>query len=215
MIRYLLEFVKEERYADDLLNGRLFMHCAKYYHDIENRFGLGRGDLREGSLFPNTAIYRNIYFPIYCTYMIKDEDIIGGHVLIDNRIIDDFDCKKGYAVIIPFEPFEEALTTADTGGYRMDGVEVWYSFPTQEDIGKMFSSDDALNLRVKHPYFRYQKEYRLIVFRNIYKDNFSACLLEERTYSCYLKNSISGFAIKVPISIIQKTDAGYLLDIHA
>jgi len=33
MIRYLVKFVAKEAYADDLLDGNLFMHCGKYYHD--------------------------------------------------------------------------------------------------------------------------------------------------------------------------------------
>ena len=102
MIRYLVKFVAKEAYADDLLDGNLFMHCGKYYHDLERRYGVGQGDIREGSIFANEAIYKNIYYPIYCMYKIKDEDIADGHVVIDRRVIKDFDCQNGFIVIIPF-----------------------------------------------------------------------------------------------------------------
>lgn len=213
MLRYLLKFVSKEAYADDLLNGKLFMHCAKYYHDLEKKYGPGQGDLREGSLFPNAAIYRNIYFPIYCMYLIKDEDISDGKVIIDKRVIEDFDCQQGFMVIILFNSFERVLPTADTGGYAMNGAEVWYGVPTQEDIVKMLNSEDALNLIVKHPYFRYQKEYRLIVYKNIYEDNFPTCLQDERTYTCCLASPITDFAKKEPISSLKETDEGYILNL--
>ena len=187
------------------------MHCAKYYHDLEKKYGPGQGDLREGALFPNVAIYHNIYFPIYCTYMIKDEDIIDGKVIIDKRVIQDFDCKQGYMVLIPFDLFEKVLPTADTGGYAMDGMEVWDGIPTQDDIDKMFKSENALNLKVKNPYFRYQKEYRLIVYKNLYQDNFPECLQEERTFTCSLARPITDIAKKIPISYLQETDMGFAL----
>ena len=214
MIKYLIKFASKEKYADDLLSGKLFMHCAKYYHKIEKEDGPGQGDLREGTIFPNVALYQNIYFPIYCTYMIKEEDTVDGQVIIDKRVIQDFGCQQGYMVIIPFDQLEQVLSTADTGGYEMNGAEVWYGIPTQDDIDKMFKSTNALNLKVKNPYFRYQREYRLIVYKNLYQDNFPSCLQEERTFSCCLAKPITDIADKIPISYLKETDTGFILKLN-
>ena len=211
MIKYLIKFVSKEKYADDLLDGKLFMHCVDYYHDLENKYGPGQGDLREGSLFPNTLIYKRIYYPIYCTYMVKDEDIIDGQVIIDKRVIQDFDCQQGYMVLIPFELFQQVLPTADTGGAAMDGMEVWYGIPNQDGTDKMFKCENALNLMVKNPYFRYQKEFRLVVYKNLYQDSFPECSQKERTFTCSLAMPINDIAKKIPISYLQETDIGFLL----
>ena len=214
MIRYLIKFVSEEAYAEDLLSGKLFMHCAKYYHDLEKEYGPGYGDQREGTIFPNTAIYQNIYDPIYCMYMITVEDIVDGQVLIDKRVIRDFTRGHGYLVIVPFDSFEKALTTCDTNGYEMKGREVWYGNPAQNDIDNLFKSKNALNLIVKNPYSRYQKEFRIIVFKNLYQDGFPESLNEERYFICRLSNPIRGFAKKMPTSSLQETENGFLLNLR-
>lgn len=211
MIRFLVKFVSKEAYANDLLNGKLFMHCARYYHDIEKKYGPGQGDLREGSLFPNVAIYKNIYFPIYCMYMIKDEDIIDGNVIFDKRIIQDFNCAQGFLVVIPFGYFERVLPTADTGGFAMDGSEVRYGIPNKALVEAMITSEDASNLFIKHPFFMYQREYRLVVFKDIYKGCPPKSLQEEKTYTCCLANPIADQAKKVPISNLHETEAGFVL----
>lgn len=211
MIKYLIKFVSKEKYADDLLRGKLFMHCSKYYHDLEKKHGPGQGDIREGSIFPNAAIYKNIYLPIYCMYMIKDEDIIDGQVIIDKRVIQDFGCQQGYMVIMPFDQLGQVLPTADTGGYQMDGAEVWYGTLSQDNLCTIFNSKKAINLRVKNPYFHYQKEYRLIVYKNLYEDNYPDCLQEEVTFSCCLSKTITDIAKKIPISYLEKTDTGFAL----
>ena len=214
VIKYLVKFVAKESYADDLLNGKLFMHCAKYYHDLEKKNGPGQGDIREGSIIPNVAMYRNIYLPIFCMYMIKDEDIRDGQVIIDKRVIQDFKCQQGYMVIIPFEYFKRVLLpTVDTGGYQIVGDEVMYGVPQKEVIDRMFTNKDALNLLVKNPFFRYQREYRLIVFKNLYRDNFSESLQEERTLTCCFTKPKVDIVKKKPISFLRESNEGLVLDI--
>lgn len=212
MIRYLVKFVAKEAYADDLLNGKLYMHCAKYYHDLEKKYGPGQGDIREGAIFPNVAIYRGIYYPIYCMYMIKDEDIIDSQVEIAKKVIDDFNCQNGFMVLIPFAPFERVLQTADTGGFRLCGTEVWYGYPTNDDIEKLFNSNNALSLKIKNPHFHYQREYRLIVYKDLYEDGFTKSLKEEKPFICHLREPIADIAKKIPISNLEKTDTGYVLN---
>ena len=202
MIKYLVKFVAKESYADDLLNGKLFMHCAKYYHDLEKKNGPGQGDIREGSIIPNVAVYRNIYFPIFCMYMIKDEDIRDGQVIIDKRVIQDFEYFK--RVLLP---------TVDTGGYQIVGDEVMYGVPQKEVIDSMFTNKDALNLLVKNPFFRYQREYRLIVFKNLYRDNFPESLQEERTLTCCSTKPKVELVKKKPISFLRESNEGLVLDI--
>ena len=211
MIKYLVKFVSKESYANDLLNGKLFMHCAKYYHELEKKYGPGQGDVREGLLFPNAAIYRNIHYPIYCLYMIKDKDIIDGLVTIDKRVLKDFNCQHGFMVFIPFDSLDDILENADTDGYAMDGSEVWYGVPSPEESMMIINDERALNLIVKNPSFRYQREYRFIVFKNIYQDDSS--IPEERTFTVHLAKPLTGLAKKIPISSLKETETGYLLDL--
>jgi len=213
MIRYLAKFVTKEAYADDLLNGKLFMHCGKYYHDLEKKCGPGQGDIREGAILPNTAIYKNIYYPIYCMYKIRDEDISDGLVVIDRRVIRDFDCQGGFMVLIPFDYFTEVLKKANSNGYKLAGTEVWYGYTTINDLDKVINSNNALSLGIKHPHFQYQKEYRLIIYKDIYQDGFPNSLKEERPYVCYLKETIKGVAKKIPINSLKVTENGYVLNL--
>ena len=214
MIRYLVKFVNKESYADDLLSGKLFMHCGKYYHNLEKKNGIGQGDIREGSLFPNTAVYKGIYFPIYCMYMIKDEDIHSEKVVIDKKILKDFGSNTGYMVIVSYDDFVQVLPTVDTGGYRMDGFEVQYGIPSNDVVKKMMCDNDYLNLKVKNPYFEYQKEYRLLIYKSMYQAESSDSIKGEDHFICNLKDPIIGFAKKLPLSILKETNEGFELDFN-
>lgn len=57
-IKYLIKFVSKRDYGESLLDGKLFMHTAHYYHELEKKYGPGQGDLREGNVIPGIAIYQ-------------------------------------------------------------------------------------------------------------------------------------------------------------
>ena len=69
-IKYVIKFVSTEKYADRLLDGNLFMHSARYYHLLEQENGIGQGDLREGWIFPEIMMYKNIDHPVFCLYTV-------------------------------------------------------------------------------------------------------------------------------------------------
>lgn len=168
MLKYLIKFVSQEKYADELMNGKLFMRCAQYYHDLERRHGAGQGDLREGVIFPGHAIYKNTSIPIFCLYSVDETDIVEDMIHIPNKVIKDFGCEQGFLVLIDFDGFEEALTSCDTHGYALKGGRVTYGTPSMS-LSQYFLTDDhqALNLLVKSEYFSYQKEYRIIVCQQL------------------------------------------------
>ncbi len=189
------------------------MHTARYYHALELKYGPGQGDIREGTIFPNTAVYCNTEMPIYCMYMIKDSDILKGHVIIDRKVVDAFGCQNGYMVIMPFEAIAKALTKLDTNNSGLVGYEVWYGIPTQRDIEKLFNSKEALNLAVKHPFFSYQKEYRLIVLKN-YTMNELVANKNADSYTFSLKEPIRRVAKKISICALARNDTGYDIDVE-
>ena len=53
-IAYLLKFAPREAYIDDLLNGRLYMNAAGYYHRLLGE----QGDPLETSMAPGACLYR-------------------------------------------------------------------------------------------------------------------------------------------------------------
>lgn len=50
-IAYLLKFAPKEAYIDDLINGRLYMNAAGYYHGLPGE----QGDPLEASMAPGYA----------------------------------------------------------------------------------------------------------------------------------------------------------------
>ena len=50
-IVYLLKFAPKEAYIDDLINGRLYMNAAGYYHGLPGE----QGDPLEASMAPGRA----------------------------------------------------------------------------------------------------------------------------------------------------------------
>lgn len=145
-IKYLAKFVSEESFANDLICGNLFMRPVWYFRELEKKNRIaGQGDMREGAVFVEEKENQHYYMecfensdvPIFCTYIIYDEDILDGRVYIPQKVITDFHCQDGYVVLIDYLPFQDAL--------------------------KMFCDETVDNLFYKSPYFRYQKEHRIVV----------------------------------------------------
>lgn len=202
MIKYLLKFVTKLEYAEALVAGQLYMRPASYFHRLE----LGRGDIREGGVIPNLCVYRNTQWPIYCFYAVEDSEVApNGVVSISERCIQDFGCSEGYVVVLQYEELEKRLRTANTNGYGMIGGLVCYHRITHEDIPRLFTDKNALNLRVKDPYFAHQKEYRLIVTEAVPEG------VESKTYS--FPSDLADIARIVKVSELQKMEDRYLLNV--
>ena len=166
-IKYLIKFIPERKYAEALLDGDLFMRCAAYYHQLERQEGPGKGDLREGTIFHNTMIYKYIDAPIYCMYMVEQDDITDGYTLIKHSVVDDFKCRNGYLVLMEYPQFAEAIKSIYTGGIEMRGGKVQYGIASNEISSHLLNDCTADNLFIKDPYFSEQKEFRLIVLDSI------------------------------------------------
>ena len=83
-IAYLLKFAPKEAYIDDLMEGRLYMNAAGYYHGLPGE----QGDPEEASLVYGMDIYANWLLPIYCMFAVRESDIVGNTVVITRRMID-------------------------------------------------------------------------------------------------------------------------------
>lgn len=223
MIEYLIKFVSKEKYAVDLLNGNLFMHCARYYHMLEEKYGPGQGDLREASIIPGIAMYKNINLPVFCLYTVESEDILDEEVAIDKRIIQDFGCENGFLVLIEYKRFVEEIKHCRTNGYQLDAGPVVYGTPSKELIVKLFEPSEIGNLFIKHPYFKYQKEYRIVICCAI-DEKWKECKIdgrkmkvlavEDMTASYCIPGGLRSFASCYEISKLEISDDNVLVPIR-
>lgn len=85
-IVYLLKFAPQEAYIDDLMDGRLYMNAAGYYHGLPGE----QGDPLEASLAFGMGIYAHWLLPIYCMFTVRESDIANNAVLITMGIFDEF-----------------------------------------------------------------------------------------------------------------------------
>lgn len=90
-IVYLLKFAPKEAYIDDLMNGRLYMNAAGYYHGLSGE----QGDPLEASMVLPACIYGNYRLPIYCMYTVRENNIVDNTVKIPIRMIREFGCADG------------------------------------------------------------------------------------------------------------------------
>ena len=70
-IAYLLKFSPKEACIDDLINGRLYMNAAGYYHGLLGE----QGDPLEASMAPGVCLYGYTCLPIYCMNTVREPDI--------------------------------------------------------------------------------------------------------------------------------------------
>ena len=77
-INYLLKFAPQEAYINDLMDGRLYMNAAGYYHGLPGE----QGDPLEASLAYGMGIYAHWLLPIYCMFTVRESDIVDNTVMI-------------------------------------------------------------------------------------------------------------------------------------
>lgn len=164
-IQYLIKFVSKKEHADILYHGDLFMHSAEYYHQFEEQ---GQGDKGEASIFPGVCMYRGGEYPIYCMTAINSDNISDGNILINKRIIKDFKCDDGFLVLIDFKSFLSRLKFLETNNNPYHHQPIVYGTPSFELSAKWLCENSLDNLFVKHPFFSYQQEYRIIVFEPLH-----------------------------------------------
>lgn len=157
-IAYLLKFVPKEAYIDDLINGRLYMNAAGYYHGLPGE----QGDPLEASVAPGAYIYRYTSLPIYCMHAVRENDIVDGSVQIPMRMIWEFGCADGWIGIVRYDSFARLIDNHTTGGEEVYAHgAISYGIPGPKLIEEIFQGTFC-NLLIKTPKYAYQQEYRII-----------------------------------------------------
>ena len=157
-IVYLLKFAPQEAYIEDLMDGRLYMNAAGYYHGLPGE----QGDPLEASLAYGMGIYANWLLPIYCMFTLRESDIVDNTVVITRRMIDEFRCAEGWIGIVRYGCFERLLKQKidSENGISLHSP-VFYGAPVPSVIDKAFQGT-PYNLIIKTPKYAYHREYRII-----------------------------------------------------
>lgn len=118
-IAYLLKFAPKKAYIEDLINGRLYMNAAGYYHGLPGE----QGDPLEASMAPGACLYGYTRLPIYCMYMVRENDIVNNAVKIPMRMIREFGCADGWIGIVQYDSFAHIADRhiAENGGIYAHG----------------------------------------------------------------------------------------------
>ena len=168
----LLKLVREKSHAEMLLQGKLFMRPAAYYHYLEK----GQGDNLEGIITLDNAIYIKAECPIYCMCSYCDDEIKNGYLNISNQCINEFNCFNGFAVILDWKKFEERLPSLNCNGHKYVYQRVEYKISRgledYLDIVEPKNQEIMKPLFIKHPFFSHQKEYRIAVDDPLYEGLF-------------------------------------------
>lgn len=142
-IAYLLKFAPKEAYIDDLLNGRLYMNAAGYYHGLSGE----QGDPLEAFMAPGACLYRNACQPIYCMYTVRENDIVDNTVKIPMRMIQEFGCADGWIGIVQYDSFARLADRhiADDGSIYAHGP-ISYGVPGPKLIREIFEGIRTISL---------------------------------------------------------------------
>lgn len=157
-IVYLLKFAPKEAFIEDLLNGRLYMNAAGYYHSLPGE----QGDPLEASMAPGVCLYGYTCLPIYCMYTVRENDIVDNAVKIPMRMIQEFGCADGWIGIVQYDSFACLADRhiADDGSIYAHGP-ISYGVPGPKQIREIFEGIPR-NLVIKTPKYAYQQEYRIV-----------------------------------------------------
>lgn len=175
MLKYLVKFLNRQ-YLNYMLNDGLYMNPAYYY--VFSNCETNQSDKYEGiASLPlrSNNLHKNLAKPIWCCVGIDEQDIIDNKFKIDRRLLEDFfknDIANGVLVVIDYNKFINHIHQfPDEYEIRYSNVAYVDFGTTQFDVfisGKWYDS-----LFVKSEKYSYQKEFRLVIYRNckpIYKD---------------------------------------------
>ena len=212
-IVYLLKFAPQEAYIDNLMDGRLYMNAAGYYHELPGE----QGDPLEASLAYGMGIYANWLLPIYCMFTVRESDIVNNNVVITRRMIDEFRCAEGWIGIVRYGCFEQLLNRKiDSGNGISLHSPVFYGAPAPSVTDEAFQGI-PYNLVIKAPKYAYQREYRIIGSQPVdwrlkSDENNPGRKTEEYSHAeLNLGSGLTDFSWKVPASSLTEVKDGLVL----
>lgn len=212
-IVYLLKFAPKEAYIDDLMNGRLYMNAAGYYHGLSGE----QGDPLEASMVLPACIYGNYRLPIYCMYTVRENDIVDGSVQIPKRMIREFGCADGWIGIVRYDSFARLMDSHTTdGGDVYAHSAISYGIPAPKLIDEIFQGK-ICNLLIKTPKYAYQQEYRIIGSRPVEcrllpDENHPSYKIEEYGHAeLDLGSNLTDFSWKVSVSSLEESQDDIML----
>lgn len=162
MIKYLLKITPKKQYAQDLIDGKLYMNSAAYYRYIENGTK-GQEDPMEAAVSSTNKIFINSLYPIYCMHKVEDSEVKYGKIHISKCVVEELGTKYGYIVQLPYNLFLKRLITCDTNGHRLCYGPVHYGFIDLPISKKLFAESDVKQLFIKSEKFSEQREYRIVI----------------------------------------------------
>lgn len=230
-IKYLVKFVTEESHANDLLDGKLFMRPSRYFRSLESEnLDHSRGDQTEGAIFADArgtavnylGIFQNDDLPIFCTYTVYENDIADNRIAISKKVVEEFNCEQGFAVLIDYLGFKQDLEKIkETQGINYCEHTVLYQPPSRDRSKEMFVNGTVENLFYKSPRYQYQREHRVVMgeiidgFRiidgkripNYFFDGWK--MLEAKTYN--IQGKIHYNPIKISLASSEQSSDFYML----
>lgn len=215
IIAYLLKFVLKGAYIDDLINGRLYMNAAGYYHGLPGE----QGDPLEASMAPGVCLYGYTCLPIYCIYTVRENDIVDNTMKIPIRMIQQFGGADGWIGIVQYDSFASLADrhTTDDGSIYAHGP-VSYGVPGPKLIREIFEGIPH-NLVIKTPRYAYQKEYRIIGSRpvecHLLPDEYHpGCKIEKYAHAeLDLSSSLADFSWKASVPSLEESQDGLMLEL--
>ena len=102
------------------------------------------------------------------------------------------------------------LSQVKTGGHELDAGIVTYHSLTLENMAGLLNDKTPQNLFIKRPYFSYQKEYRIVVCEQLYKENEKP--IYEKAY--WFENPLDVCAKIIPISSLTRIDDNYVFSLQ-
>ena len=214
-IAYLLKFVPKEAYIDDLINGRLYMNAAGYYHGLPGE----QGDPLEASMAPGVCLYGYSRLPIYCMYTVCENDIVDNTVKIPIRMIQEFGCADGWIGIVRYDSFTRLADRriADDGSIYAHGP-ISYGVPRPKQIREIFEGI-PYNLVIKTPKYAYQQEYRIIGSRPVEcpllpdEDHTDRRIENYAHAELDLSSSLADFSWKASVPSLEESQDGLMLEL--
>ena len=162
MIKYLLKITSKKKYARDLINAKLYMNCAAFYHDMESGTN-GQEDPMEAAVSSTDMLFVNSLCPIYCMMIIEDTDIQAEKIRLNKDAIKAFYETDGYIVMLPYEQFIERLSTCDTNGYKLTHGRVQYGSISLSLTKKLVDEAGIKQLFIKNEKYSIQNEHRIVI----------------------------------------------------
>ena len=158
--------------------------------------------------------------PIYCMYATYKNQLVDSNIIVPKKVITDF--QSEYVVVVKYKEFLQMLKNRELKTeFALTFEEVKYHKLDTEDSHRILEGK-VESLLVKHPFYKHQQEFRIIVHENLeditekgFIDGIEVdCIVGYESKTYFLQRDLVGIAKIIKLDECKRIDENVYINLN-